>query len=684
MRFRPFAAAGAFVTLLVLILSESAAVACCREHRTDGSGDGGSTVDASSRHRKTAVPVRRARTRCLPMLDVSLPAVYADQVHAGVQGTVLTGEGVLVGIIDSGIDWRHADFITSSGRTRILRIWDQTDDEGPAPASFTYGSEYTQTDIQNELDGVTDGSVREADIWGHGTHIAGIAAGNGGAEARYVGVAPDAELIVVKSGNYQFEKETILDALDYIFACADYLDRPVAVNISVGSTHYGPHDGSSAFESGIDDRLWRPGRAVVVAAGNSGDDPVHFKEDLVPAESADITFTTSGNQAGVEDYLSWDIWSAADDDIRFTLITPDGHRLGPVNRGEIGILDSDNGYLYISNGAAGPDAGNGLLETEILVSDSRSGGAVIDNLSPGAWTLRCLNGDPARSTSWFHGWLYDASMNASLSSGADYSCLLPEPANARLCISVGSFVTRDRWPAIAADPWGPYVLDIGGLSDFSSPGPTRDGRQKPEIVAPGEFILSARSSSMAWPDDYYTASDSLHRAWSGTSMSAPHVTGTIALMLQKNPGLTSSQIKSVLIGTALRDEFTGSELWTGKRGFGKLNSLDAVLHTDSAVPVLPGNDLRGSIPALTCYPNPCNATAHITWSAPAGRRVTLRLYTIRGREVATLADARMEEGVHSLVWEPGGSDRTLPSGLYICILFLDGSITESCKILLLK
>ena len=134
------------------------------------------------------------------LLDLSVPEVGGDVLH----GMGYGGQGVIVGIVDTGIDWRHADFTNPDGSSRILYLWDQSDDVGPAPLPpFDYGTLWTNAEINAALQGM--GTVREVDSYGHGTHVAGIAAGNGLALGGFVGMAPLADLIIVKA---DFESET--------------------------------------------------------------------------------------------------------------------------------------------------------------------------------------------------------------------------------------------------------------------------------------------------------------------------------------------------------------------------------------------------------------------------------------------------------------------------------------------
>ena len=193
---------------------------------------------------------------CQPMLDASIPEIGVNLVWKGFGGEAYQGEGVIIGLYDSGIDWTHEDFIRSDGTSRILWIWDQTDQSGIPPQDFGYGSEYSQSQINDEIDGIPEGVVQGLDRTGHGTHVAGIAAGSGRATGNglpseiYRGVAPEADLIIVKGGDNYFFSTSIIEGLTYIFQKANMIDSsiPTVVNLSVGGIQMGPHDGSSLFE----------------------------------------------------------------------------------------------------------------------------------------------------------------------------------------------------------------------------------------------------------------------------------------------------------------------------------------------------------------------------------------------------------------------------------------------------
>ena len=201
-------------------------------------------------------------------LDESVPDARADNLWPKTtSGNDLTGSGVVFGIVDSGIDWTHADFISDDSSTRILYIWDQTltpegnehhpeDPVNPGQDLFTYGVEYDSTDIQAELD---DGPpyhdlpdpVRHKDMYGHGTHVTGIAAGDGTASSgSYVGVAPDVEIIVVGNSmgvadesGFDLWESQVIDGLGYLQTKSMAEGKPIVINLSLGS-HFRSHDGN--------------------------------------------------------------------------------------------------------------------------------------------------------------------------------------------------------------------------------------------------------------------------------------------------------------------------------------------------------------------------------------------------------------------------------------------------------
>jgi subtilisin family serine protease len=510
------------------------------------------------------------------MNDVAAGRVGADLVHNGhVNRTAYRGEGVLVCIIDTGIDWSHIDFRDPDDTTksRIAAIWDQTisasGGESP-PTGFAYGVEYSRTHIEDELDGSPEGFVREQDTHGHGTHVAGTAAGNGAAlsPAKYGGMAPESDLLIVKAGNGTFFHSDVINGLTWADQKGTELGKPVVVNMSLGSD-YGSHDGTDSKSQAIDDFVGS-GRVVVVSAGNSGNDVIHFSGTIPASDYTEIFYTVpsytpaggSGNDA-----FSFDSWMDGNGSVTATVYTPAG-QYGTRGPEESGVTMVNEGAMLIENYTRSQ---NGDREITISVYDS-------DPAVPpatGTWRLRLTNN--TASPIPFHGWLYDPHIGSpakwvTLGGGDSEYTLGNSSAGA---IIVGSCVHRWRWSDFMGDTWWGGTPDRSDdLSGFSSHGPTRDERQKPDITAPGDKMASS-SSGDAEIDTSVTLPGRKHHVLQGTSMSSPVVAGSVALLLQQNPSLSESGVKSLITGNAVTDGYTGS-VWNAEWGYGRLDIYRAM------------------------------------------------------------------------------------------------------------
>ena len=271
---------------------------------------------------------------CDPELDASVPATNASALRGpGPLFTGLSGAGVLVADVDTGVDYGHGDFKDAAGNTRLVNIWDQTDTGGPNPAAFAYGSEWNSADINANL-------ARELDTNGHGTHVLSTAGGDGSQTGgavpayTYVGMAPMADLIMVKTTSYT---TTILDGVAYVFQRATALGKNAAVNLSLGS-QYGPHDGSSAFESGLN-ALSGPGRIVSKSAGNDRGSNIHAMLFATGAgDSAKLTVSAGGTTSGR--LLVIDGYYGAGDNISVTIRSPGNKFIGPVVLGSANADES--------------------------------------------------------------------------------------------------------------------------------------------------------------------------------------------------------------------------------------------------------------------------------------------------------------------------------------------------------
>ena len=540
--------------------------------------------------------------------DSSMKAIRANlvrQVNGG-NWTGSAGQGVIVAIYDTGLDYFHDDFLDANGQTRVLALWDQTAQFGPAPAGFSYGRLCTQNQIQQAITAQDNASCPQADFNGHGTHVTGSAAGDGsavgsgGVPFAFAGVAPLADLMIVKGGNGLFGETNIMDGLRWLEQQSRALNRPMVVNLSLGG-HTGAHDGTRLYEMLVDS-LSRPGFVVVIAATNDGvngndktpegtepaRNPLLIHGSGLPGATRDHVFeiTQYPAQPGAcNDFATFSFYYEAADRFDITIVRPDG---GIVSApfGQLVERDSPAGHVRIDNAQSRtPNPLNNAFEAEIRLTDCGASGAVPQI---GLWTLRVATAVGA-SGKPYHFWLYAQSLGGGTvargRTNFDNRFMVGSPGNAKSAITVGAFATRECWPS-PAKPEGPVCFvtqeQIGDIARFSSPGPTRDGRIKPEITAPGIAIASALSRTSG-PAANRILPGGVHTINQGTSMAAPHVTGAIALMLQHRSTLDAAAVRAIFATTAERDVFTArtyalspegqpSDWW----GFGKLNVCAAL------------------------------------------------------------------------------------------------------------
>ena len=490
---------------------------------------------------------------------------------------------VLIGVVDvGGFDFTHPDFLNADGTTRFVRIWDQgaprRSSLGEPPKPFKYGAELTRERMNKALDwsrthkvGATDLLRQSAHRSGsHATHVASIAAGNRG-------VCPDAAIAGVlialsdddrdRHGSL-YDSTRLAHAVDYLFALGERLyNRPIptVINISLGTNGHA-HDGTSPICRWIDAALMMPGRCVCVAAGNAGQEAPQFAGDLAFLTGR---IHASGQIAarGLETNLEWqvvgngiadvsenelEIWYEAGDEFEVRLRSPSGAWIGPVPPGtyvENRRLDSET-FVSIYNEQYHP--ANGANRIAIFLSPRLKDRVV--GIEAGTWLVR-LRGVEVRDGR-FDAWIERDDPRPLGRVGEVDAWRFPSYFTQR------SNVDRSSVSSLAC---GHRVISVGNCEEAaerihrsSSQGPTRDGRYKPEIAAPGTDVVAARGFSS--PD----------RRWmglTGTSMASPYVTGVAAQMLAREPRLTATQIVGIMRRTA--QPLPGSDYkWQDAAGFG--------------------------------------------------------------------------------------------------------------------
>jgi len=480
----------------------------------------------------------------------------------------LTGKGVIIGIIDTGVDFRQKDFKTTAGKTRILDLWDQTVNAGTHPTGFTYGTEWTAAQIDAGQCTFQDGS-------GHGTFVAGIAAGNGQATIpgqaayRYVGMAPEADIIVVNA--YSLDTYYV-DAVKYVFQKAQARNEPAVCVIAAGK-RTGPHDGTDSGELAIANLMatYGPNRLVVAAAGNYGASAYHASVNINSGTSASALLTVPITPTGGSNSISIDGWYKSNTNFSVSVKTPKGTTVGPVARGGYADVITADGEVFLTNGTVTNAKGD--YDVSIAVQTNPSTGV----MGGGIFTI---TGTSVSGSGPFDLWMGDVSMPGTMpafTTGLSYAETVVSPATGDSVISVGAYTYRTSWVAASGTTYGLSGAPIlGDIASWSGHGFRRDGGQCPDVCAAGQAIGSSRSTTMS-VSGVYILPDSVHVIQTGTSVAAAHVAGAIALQLEsyKNNGknLSAAIAKQWLRSGAQTDAFvtaagvTPNAIW----GSGKLH-----------------------------------------------------------------------------------------------------------------
>ena len=432
----------------------------------------------------------------------------------------LTGRGVLIGIVDSGVDYRHPAFLTADGKSRILRLWDQSIPGNP-PEGYATGTEYTNEEINEALSlSVQEGRrlVPSEDGSGHGTAVLGVAAGSDfsrGAVNR--GVAYESDLLVVKMGiprQDSFPRTTeLMQGVDYLVRQAIRLGRPIALNLSFGN-NYGSHRGDSLLETYLDNVSGMGKNVICVGMGNNGNDALHTGGKLSPGEIQEIELGVGA----FEPTLNVQLWKNYEDEMEIYLENPAGERVGPIFE-TLGAQrwQAGNTELLIYYGKPAPYHVTQEIYVDFLPQDEKT--PYVDS---GVWKiiLAARNIKNGEYFLWLPG-------GKTLNPGTAFYLPRPQgpltiPATARRVISVGAYDARQNTYA-----------DFSGRGCRALPDP------KPDLVAPGVDIYAPRSGGG-------------YASFTGTSFSTPFVTGAAALLMEwgitrrKDPYLYGEKLKAYL------------------------------------------------------------------------------------------------------------------------------------------
>ncbi|MEQ8623890.1 MAG: S8 family serine peptidase [Vicingaceae bacterium] len=560
---------------------------------------------------ETVLAIQFSTSKGQALGDTMLININMDSViqQAAPLQSNYTGKGVVLGVIDSGIELEHNDFKDSLGNTRIKYIWDQKVNFQPAHQAnnYNYGVEWTASEIDSKLATHDD----DPQQFGHGSNVTGAAASNGLATGNFRGVAPEVNIVSVAT---DFSKpnwlQTVVEAVDYIYSKADSMGMPCVINASIG-TYVGSHDGKDIAARMIDSLIsQKNGRAFVCAAGNAGNIPFHLQQQ--PQNDSSFTwFESNSNQWGGLGGLYFEFWADTADlkQLKFSIgadkvasgnyqfrgrtvfdsiqnrlnviyddsiLNPQGNRIAAIKT----YAEQNAGRYKVEVAIINPDSANYLFRLET------AGTGKIDLWS--SYTLfrhsqmKQLNLPSQAQFPAIANYVKPDSLQSIVSS---FTCL---PS----VITVGNYTNRTTYTDVS-NTLRTMPFKAGEISRNSSLGPTRSGVQKPDISSAGDFMFAAgRLATLAsaiQTNPSKVSQDSLHFRNGGTSMASPTVAGMLALYFEQCPNSDYLQIAQDLRNTAKADQFTSS-LPNNKWGDGKADAFQ-FLKKNAFSPTISGSTI---------------------------------------------------------------------------------------------
>jgi subtilisin family serine protease len=572
-----------------------------------------------------------------PFLHEALVSSRADSVHLGLGGLTAgyTGQGVIIAVIDWGFDYTHPMFYNEDlSELRLSRAWDQNKIIGTPPEGFDFGAEY----VGDELLVAQSDTAYVFGPSSHGTHVGGIATGAGAGEetafavpggngaARFIGGAPDAEVIFI---SLKRDAPSFIDALNYVKNYAASVNKPFVVNMSFGS-HLGPHDGNDLKNVGMD-ALQGPGCIYVGSAGNNGTGNFHLDRDF--NQNSDTLLTVVNIHPSTDWGQLLSIWGSANSDFSCSIMLVNGNDETVFESPFYTASNEDQ--LDETIEISGNEFQIRVMATAAFTTNNKPNIRLeMRNETPHKMVLKV-----ASSNSHVHLWSVARMANRTTNWGVNLTANYPgavagntdygpgEPAGCgNSTITVGAY-RAERYQITGA-------IQFGTLASFSSKGPTVDGRTKPDISGPGVQVWSSvnsfadvASNPIEFEGNTYTFDQ-----FSGTSMSSPMVAGVVALMLEANPQLNGQQVNEILKATARLDTHTGQIGAEGdlRWGWGKANALAAVLAAEIMASV---NNVKTTLETLDLWPNPAANHLNVGWKNTTLAPVMVELFDLNGRMV---------------------------------------------------
>lgn len=517
-----------------------------------------------------ATPIQLSLTN-----DTARALGNVDPLHHGMDtGYAFTGRGVVVGVIDTGFDFNHVNFMDEKGRSRVKRVYMPYDSTGVSPVidGDTLPGSHYDNPLQIAL--LTTDTPNAS----HGTHTAGTAAG-GCRLNNYYGVAPDADLVLC--GMPALYDSDIANCIKYICHYANEANKPVVISMSFSSQD-GAHDGTSQLCQ-LFNEMSQPGRVFVISAGNSARERIYLKHDFNSVSTdtlrtyIDIHYTSSSYKG----YVSG--WSSNEKPHRVGITVIDKNtRKEIASTPMLELSDSVLTLAIDSIPELKPYLNGEILYASALEDNGRFHSIVEMDVVPTSTNYRIGLKFTSDDTGTFHAWSQGVIMindaNVPGYTAAVRDCCISDLATTNQVISVGAFSSRSTIPtadggSVPVNRSQPY-----DIAYFSSYGPDANGISRPDVCAPG---LSLVSSASRFVEDGRLNYAYIERAYdeefpyvgmSGTSMSTPFVAGVIAQWMQHFPHLDATMVRDIISHTAIRDTYVSSgntERW----GYGKIDAL---------------------------------------------------------------------------------------------------------------
>lgn len=593
-------------------------------------------------------------------LDKALIDTRVDSVHLGLDlPQSYSGKNVYIGVTDWGFDYTSPMFFdTSLSESRIVAAWDQYKTSGPTPSGFSYGTEYN--DVQSLLQAQSDTS----NIYSyatHGTHVAGIAGGSGIGTA-YRGIAFDAKFLFC---TFLVDEASVLDAWQWMYQKAQTDGKRLVINMSWGLYHMGTLDGSSLLSQAIS-TYTDLGVVFVNSGGNNGNVNFHLKKvftesDTIIRSKVDFySYASNPNMWGqsIHAWGEYDKFFSMGMEVLnasnvLILETPLYSNINNSYVDSILIIGNDTIFYNVTLDSS--NIFNQRPGIRFRIKNTHTGYKIIMKSTSNLGTVHFWN--VTELTNDVGNWGMPFSVAGNGTTAGNNENGISEPSCSDDVISVAAYATQYQ---VSNGAW------VGGArASFSSIGPRFDGVMKPDIAAPGVAIISSMSSftdvnftSMANVD--FNGRTYHFAKLSGTSMSAPMVTGISALILEVNPYLTAHQVKEIIISSAREDNFTGIISDTGNVmwGYGKVNAYKAVQLAIETIGLMEiENELDWDL-----FPNP--GTENLRISILNNNTKDAMIIDLSGE----LQFIKIQNGIIDI--------RELTPGKYILRLSIDGKIQQ--------